>query len=150
MSRNELPFSMSGNLTADPELRFTPSGAPVVSFTLAFTPRRFNRDTGEWIDGETTFMSCTAWRQLAEHVAETLTRGSRAMVSGQLVTETWEDKDTGAKRSAVKLVCDEAGASLLYATARINKVTRSNGPDPVDPYTGEVASSKTHPASSSN
>ncbi len=143
--RNDLPLTITGNLTADPELRFTPSGAAVAGFTVAFTPRRFDKASGEWVDGTTTFLSCSAWRQLGEHAAESLRRGSRVVVTGTLVTDTWE-KD-GEKRSAVKLVCDDVGASLAYATVEIHKATRTDSAAPAeDPWTGEAATERTRPA----
>jgi len=143
MPRNDLPLTITGNLTADPELRFTPSGAAVAGFTVAFTPRRFDKTTGEWADGTTTFLTCAAWRQLGEHAAESLRRGSRVVVTGSLITETWE-KD-GEHRSAVKLVCDDIGASLAYATVDIHKAARSDAAPASDPWTGEAATERTRP-----
>ncbi len=146
MSRNELSITVNGNLTADPDLRFTPSGTAVATFTVAFTPRRFDRESGQWIDGETTFMPVTCFRELAEHVAETLTKGARVVVTGQLVTERWEKE--GQQRSTVKVMADDVAASLLYATATIQRMSRSNGsPAPADPVTGEAATLRTRPAS---
>lgn len=144
--RNDLPLTITGNLTADPELRFTASGAAVAGFTVAFTPRRFDKASGEWVDGTTTFLSCSAWRQLGEHAAESLRRGSRVVVTGTLVTDTWET-EAGEKRSAVKLVCDDVGASLAYATVEIRKATRTDNAAPAaDPWTGEAATERTRPA----
>ena len=114
-----------GNLTADPELRFTPSGAAVVNFTVASTPRIFDRQSGEWKDGEALFMRCNQWRQPAENVAESLTRGARVIVHGRLKQRSY-DKD-GEKRTVVELEVEEIGASLRYATAKVNKVSRSGG-----------------------
>lgn len=148
MSRNETPLTISGNLTAAPDLRFTGSGVAVANFTVAVTPRRFDKATGEWIDGTPTFMRVDAWRELGEHCAETLDRGSRVIVSGQLVTENWETEN-GEKRSAVKVVADDVGCSLIYATASIHKAVRSNGaPAPVDPRTGEEATERKRAAAS--
>lgn len=145
MPRNDLPLTIAGNLTADPELRFTPSGAAVAGFTVAFTPRRFDKASGEWTDGTTTFLACAAWRELGEHAAESLRRGSRVVVTGSLITETWE-KD-GEHRSTVKLVCDDIGASLAYATVDIHKAARTDGAAPAsDPRTGEAATERTRPA----
>jgi len=141
MPRNDLPLTITGNLTADPELRFTPSGAAVAGFTVAFTPRRFDKTTGEWTDGTTTFLPVAAWRQLGEHAAESLRRGSRVVVTGSLITETWE-KD-GEHRSAVKLVCDDIGASLAYATVDIHKATRTDAAPATDPWSGEAATERT-------
>lgn len=145
MSRNEIAVAICGNLTADPETYFTQSGVAVANFTVAATPRRFDQQAGEWVDGTTTFMRVNAWRELAEHCADTLRKGSRVVVTGVLVTETWE-KD-GEQRSAVKVVADDVGASLLFATAMIMKATRRNGaPPPTDPRTGEQATVRTRPA----
>lgn len=143
MSRNELGITVSGNLTADPELRFTPSGVAVASFTVAFTPRRFDRQANEWVDGETTFMPVTLFRELAENTAESLTKGARVIVTGQLVTERWE-KD-GQPRSAVKVMADDVAASMLYSTVKASKVHRSNGAPASDPWTGEAATLRSRP-----
>jgi single-strand DNA-binding protein len=122
----ETTITVIGNLTADPELRFTPSGAAVASFTVASTPRTFDRNTGEWKDGEALFLRCSVWRQAAENVAESLTRGSRVLVSGRLRQRSFETRD-GEKRTVVELEVDEVGPSLRYATAKINKVNRGSG-----------------------
>lgn len=121
----ETVVTVVGNLTADPELIFTASGAAVVNFTVASTPRNFDRKTGDWKDGETLFLRCTAWRQYAENVAESLVRGARVLVQGRLVQRSFETQD-GAKRTVVELQVDEVGPSLRYATAKINKVSRSS------------------------
>jgi len=118
-------ITVVGNLTADPELRFTPSGAAVANFTVASTPRFFDKQSGEWKDGEALFLRCSIWRQAAENVAESLTRGARVVVQGRLQQRSWE-KD-GEKRYAMELQVDEIGPSLKYATAKINKVTRKSG-----------------------
>lgn len=120
-----------GNLTADPELRYTPNGAPVASFTVAATPRRFNRETNEWEDGVTLFQRCTAWREHAEHIAETLTRGMRVVVVGQLQAQEWTN-DKGEKRTGTNLLVDEVGPGLRYATATVTKVRRSDGQPPAE------------------
>ncbi len=112
-----------GNLTADPELRFTNSGAAVANFTVASTPRIFDRQSGEWRDGETLFMRCTIWRQLAEHLAESLTRGARVIVVGRLEQRSFTAKD-GTERIVVELVADEVAPSLRYATAKVNRTTQ--------------------------
>src|SRR5829696_7103381 len=122
----ETTITVIGNLTADPELRFTPSGAAVASFTVASTPRTFDRATGEWKDGEALFLRCNIWRQAAENVAESLTRGSRVLVSGRLRQRSFETRE-GEKRTVVELEVDEVGPSLRYATAKINKVSRGSG-----------------------
>ena len=119
-------ITVVGNLTADPELRFTPSGAAVANFTVASTPRTFDRQSGEWKDGEALFLRCNVWRQPAENVAESLTRGMRVMVSGRLRQRSFETRE-GEKRTVVELEVDEVGPSLRYATAKVNKVARSGG-----------------------
>ncbi|MGH3631087.1 MAG: single-stranded DNA-binding protein [Sciscionella sp.] len=119
-------ITVVGNLTADPELRFTPSGAAVANFTVASTPRMFDRASGEWTDGEALFLRCNIWRQAAENVAETLTRGMRVVVQGRLRQRSFETKE-GEKRTVVELEADEIGPSLRYATAKVNKVSRGNG-----------------------
>ena len=115
-----------GNLTADPELRFTPSGAAVASFTVASTPRTFDRQSGEWKDGEALFLRCNIWRQAAENVAESLTRGARVIVNGRLKQRSFETRE-GEKRTVVELDVEEIGPSLRYATAKVNKVSRGSG-----------------------
>jgi len=119
-------ITVVGNLTADPELRFTPSGAAVANFTVASTPRMFDRQTNEWKDGEALFMRCNVWRQAAENVAESLTRGARVVVTGRLKQRSFETKE-GEKRTVIELEVDEIGPSLRYATAKVNKVSRGSG-----------------------
>ena len=119
-------ITVIGNLTADPELRFTPSGAAVANFTVASTPRMFDRQTNEWKDGEALFLRCNIWREAAENVAESLTRGARVIVSGRLKQRSFETKE-GEKRTVVELEVDEIGPSLRYATAKVNKASRSGG-----------------------
>jgi len=119
-------ITVIGNLTADPELRFTPSGAAVANFTVASTPRQFDRQTNEWKDGEALFLRCNIWREAAENVAESLTRGSRVIVSGRLKQRSFETRE-GEKRTVVELEVDEIGPSLKYATAKVNKASRSGG-----------------------
>ena len=119
-------ITVVGNLTADPELRFTPSGAAVANFTVASTPRMFDRQTNEWKDGEALFLRCNVWRQAAENVAESLTRGARVVVTGRLKQRSFETKE-GEKRTVVELEVDEIGPSLRYATAKVNKVSRGSG-----------------------
>jgi single-strand DNA-binding protein len=119
-------ITVIGNLTADPELRFTPSGAAVANFTVASTPRTFDRQSGEWKDGEALFLRCNIWRQAAENVAETLTRGSRVIVNGRLKQRSYETRE-GEKRTVVELEVEEIGPSLRYATAKVNKVSRGGG-----------------------
>ncbi|MGE9808381.1 single-stranded DNA-binding protein [Janibacter sp. G1551] len=120
-------ITIIGNITGDPELRFTPSGAAVANFTVASTPRQFDRNSNEWKDGETLFMRCSVWRDAAENVAESLQRGTRVIVSGRLVSRSWEDKESGQKRSVMEMQVDEVGPSLRYATAKVNKTQRSGG-----------------------
>lgn len=120
-------ITVIGNLTGDPELRFTPSGAAVASFTVASTPRQFDRQANEFKDGETLFMRCSAWRDMAENVAESLTRGSRVVVQGRLVSRSWDDKETGQKRTVMEMQVDEVGPSLRYATAKVTKTSRGGG-----------------------
>jgi single-strand DNA-binding protein len=122
----ETTITVIGNLTADPELRFTQSGAAVANFTVASTPRTLDRQSGEWKDGEALFLRCNVWRQVAENVAESLTRGSRVLVSGRLRQRSFETKE-GEKRTVVELEVDEIGPSLRYATAKVNKVSRGGG-----------------------
>jgi single-strand DNA-binding protein len=119
-------ITVVGNLTADPELRFTPSGAAVANFTVASTPRTFDRQSNEWKDGEALFMRCNVWRQAAENVAESLTRGARVVVTGRLKQRSFETRE-GEKRTVVELEVDEIGPSLRYATAKVNKVSRGSG-----------------------
>lgn len=120
----ETTVTIVGNLTADPELRFTPSGAAVANFTVASTPRQFDRQSGEWKDQDALFMRCNVWRQPAENVTETLTRGMRVMVTGRLRQRSFETKE-GEKRTVVELEVDEVGPSLRYATAKVSKVERA-------------------------
>jgi len=125
-------ITLIGNLTDNPELRFTPAGTPVVNFTVASTPRVFDRNANEWNDGETLFLRCTIWREAAENVAESLTRGARVIVSGKLKQRSYQNRE-GQNRSVVELDVDELGPSLRYATAKVNRTTRStngwSGPD---------------------
>lgn len=123
----ETPITVVGNLTADPELRFTPSGAAVANFTVASTPRTFDRQTNEWKDAETLFMRCSVWREAAENAAESLNRGARVVVTGRLVSRSWEDKETGQKRTVMEMQVDEVGPSLRYATAKVTKTQRGGG-----------------------
>jgi single-strand DNA-binding protein len=119
----ETTITLVGNLTADPELRFTPSGAPVANFTVASTPRTFDRNTNEWRDGDAMFINCAVWRQAAENVAESLQKGMRVIVQGRLKSRSFETRD-GEKRTVFEIDVDEIGPALRYATAR---VTRNSG-----------------------
>jgi single-strand DNA-binding protein len=122
----ETVITVVGNLTADPELRFTPAGAAVANFTVASTPRTFDRQSNEWKDGDALFMRCNIWREAAENVAESLTRGARVVVTGRLRQRSYETRE-GEKRTVVELEVDEVGPSLRYATAKVNKVSRGSG-----------------------
>src|SRR3977135_2477660 len=119
-------ITVIGNLTDDPELRFTPSGAAVAKFRVASTPRTLDRASGEWKDGEALFLACSVWRQAAENVAESLQRGSRVIVSGRLRQRSYETRE-GEKRTVMELEVDEIGPSLRYATAKVQKMQRSSG-----------------------
>jgi single-strand DNA-binding protein len=119
-------ITIVGNLTADPELRFTPSGAAVANFTVASTPRIYDRQSGEWKDGEALFLRCNIWREAAENVAESLTRGARVVVTGRLKQRSFETRE-GEKRTVFEVEVDEIGPSLRYATAKVNKASRSGG-----------------------
>jgi len=121
----ETVITVVGNLTADPELRFTSSGAAVANFTVASTPRTFDRATNEFKDGEALFLRCSIWRQPAENVAESLTRGSRVIVSGRLKQRSYDTKE-GEKRTVIELEVDEIGPSLRYATAKVNRANRGS------------------------
>jgi len=122
----ETTITLIGNLTGDPELRFTPSGAAVANFTVASTPRTFDRQTQEWKDGEAMFITCAAWRNLAENVAESLTKGSRVIVSGRLRSRSYEGRE-GEKRTVFEIEVDEIGPSLRYATAKVTRTSSSSG-----------------------
>jgi single-strand DNA-binding protein len=119
-------ITVVGNLTADPELRFTPSGAAVANFTVASTPRIYDRQSGEWKDGDALFLRCNIWREAAENVAESLTRGARVIVTGRLKQRSFETRE-GEKRTVFEVEVDEIGPSLRYATAKVNKASRSGG-----------------------
>jgi single-strand DNA-binding protein len=122
----ETVITVVGNLTDDPELRFTPSGAAVANFRVASTPRIFDKQTSEWKDGDPLFLGCSVWRQAAENVAESLTRGARVVVTGRLKQRSYETKE-GEKRTVYEMDVDEIGPSLRYATAKVTKVSRSDG-----------------------
>ena len=119
-------ITVIGNLTDDPELRFTPSGAAVAKFRVASTPRFLDRQSGEWKDGEPLFLACNIWRDAAEHVAESLQRGTRVIVTGRLRQRSYETRE-GEKRTVIELEVDEIGPSLRYATAKVQKMARSAG-----------------------
>ena len=120
----ETVITLVGNLVDDPELRFTPSGAAVANFRVASTPRTYDRQTGEWKDGESLFISCSVWRQAAENVAESLQRGMRVIVQGRLKSRSYDDRE-GNKRTVFEIDVDEVGPSLRSATAKVSKTMRS-------------------------
>ncbi len=120
----ETTLTIVGNLTADPELRFTPAGHAVAEFTVASTPRSYDRDAGAWRDGEPLFLRCTAWRQLAEHAAESLTKGTRVIVTGRLRQRSFELAE-GGTRTVTELDVDDLGPSLRHSTAQVTKTTRT-------------------------
>lgn len=122
----ETVVTLVGNLVDDPELRFTPSGAAVANFRVASTPRTYDRQSGEWKDGDALFLSCSVWRQAAENVAESLTRGMRVIIQGRLKQRSYDDRD-GNKRTVFEIDVDEVGPSLRSATAKVTKATRSTG-----------------------
>jgi single-strand DNA-binding protein len=119
-------ITLVGNLTDDPDLRFTPSGAAVANFTVASTPRFFDKQTNEWKDSEALFLRCSIWRQAAENVAETLQRGARVIVTGRLKQRSYETRE-GEKRTTFEVEVEEIGPSLKYATAKVTKTSRSGG-----------------------
>src|SRR5919202_561950 len=122
----ETVITIIGNLTNDPELRFTPSGAAVANFTIASTPRTFDRQANEWKDGETLFMRCSVWREAAQNVAESLTRGTAVIAQGRLQSRSFETKE-GEKRTVVEMQVDEIGPSLRRATAKVTRAQRGGG-----------------------
>ena len=130
-------ITVVGNLTADPDMRFLPTGTAVANFTVASTPRTFDRQASEWKDGETTFLRCNAWRQQAENVAESLNRGMRVIVTGRLKQRSFETRE-GEKRTVFELDGDEIGPALRYATAKVTKVIRSTGQAVEDPWATET------------
>ncbi|ANP28670.1 single-stranded DNA-binding protein [Dermabacter vaginalis] len=123
---NDTVITVVGNLTADPELRFTNSGIPVASFTVASTPRTFDRQSGEWKDGEALFLRCSIWRDAAENVAESLAKGTRVIVQGRLQQRSYTDRE-GNNRTSIELQVDEIGPSLRYATAKPTRTQRGGG-----------------------
>jgi single-strand DNA-binding protein len=122
----ETVITVVGNLVDDPELRFTPSGAAVANFRIASTPRTFDKQTNDWKDGDSLFLSCSVWRQAAENVAESLQRGMRVVVTGRLKSRTYETRE-GEKRTVFEIEVEEVGPSLKYATAKVTRTTRSGG-----------------------
>ena len=147
---NETTITIIGNLVADVELRFTPSGAAVANFTVASTPRTFNKASNEWEDGNTLFLPCSIWRDAAEHCAESLTKGTRVIVQGRLQQRSYDDRE-GSKRTIYEVAVDEVGPSLLRATAVVTRATSgaqpgrqpaarqpAGRPQAADPWAGNV------------
>jgi single-strand DNA-binding protein len=128
MAAGDTQITIAGNLVDDPELRFTPAGQPVARFRVASTPRFRDNSTGEWKDGDSLFLTCNVWRQAAENVAESLTRGMRVIVSGRLRQRSYETKE-GEKRTVYEVEVDDVGPSLRNASAKVNKVARSSSGD---------------------
>lgn len=126
MAAGDIPLTLVGNLTADPELRFTPSGQAVANFTVASTSRIFDRQTNEWRDGDTVFIRCSVWRQYAENVAESLTKGTRVIVTGRLKVRQYETRE-GGKGTSVECDVEDVGPALRNATAKVNRISRSEG-----------------------
>lgn len=126
MAQGDTPITVVGNIVADPELRFTPSGAAVANFRIASTPRTFNKNTNQWEDGEGLFLTCNVWRQAAENVAESLQKGMRVIVNGRLRQRSYETRE-GEKRTVYEVEVDEVGPSLKYATAKVTRTNREGG-----------------------
>lgn len=126
MAQGDIPINATGVLTAAPELRFTQSGAAVASFTVVCQPRRLNRETQQWEDGDATFLRCSVWRQLAENIAESLEKGDRVMVQGVLKQRSY-DTNEGEKRTVMEVTADEVGPSLKWKPASIDRVRREQG-----------------------
>jgi single-strand DNA-binding protein len=126
MAAGDTPITVVGNLVADPELRFTPAGQPVATFRVASTPRIMDRQTNEWKDGDSLFLTCNVWRQAAENVAESLQRGMRVIVTGRLKQRNYETKE-GEKRTVFEVEVDDVGPSLRNASAKVNRASRGSG-----------------------
>ncbi|MDA3644166.1 single-stranded DNA-binding protein [Saccharopolyspora indica] len=142
---NGLPeVTCVGTVVADPELRFIPSGDAVVNFTVASNSRRYDRETGQWVDGDTTFLRCSLWRQAAENVSESLTKGDRVIVTGQLKQRSYETQE-GDKRTVFELAVAEVGPSLRWATAKISKADRKPSTQPGDAWTAQPARASDEP-----
>lgn len=135
----EIRTTLVGNLTGDPELRFTPSGAAVAGFTVAVNPRRYDQDSRAWVDGDPSFMRCTAWRALAENMAESLRKGDRVVVTGILGQHTWQDAQSGETRSTWQLTADAVGPDLAWATARPQRTSRREQVPPDDEWANASA-----------
>lgn len=126
MAQGDTPITLVGNLVADPELRYTPSGAAVANFRVASTPRRFDSQSNQWVDGEALFLACNIWRQAAENVANSLTKGDRVIVQGRLRQRSYDTRE-GEKRTVYEIEVDEVGPSLRYATSQVTKTPRQGG-----------------------
>jgi single-strand DNA-binding protein len=126
MAAGDITITVVGNLTNDPELRFTPSGAAVASFTVASSSRYLDKATNEWKDADPVYMRCSVWRQYAENVAETLTKGTRVIVTGRLKQRSYETRE-GEKRTVMEMEVDDVGPALRYATAKVNRISREGG-----------------------
>ena len=133
MAIGDTPITLVGNIVNDPELRFTPAGAAVANFRVASTPRFYNRDTGQYEDGEALFLTCNVWRQAAENVAESLQKGMRVIVNGRLKQRSYQTKE-GENRTAFEIEVDEVGPSLKFASAQVNRNIRDGG----TPYSGNM------------
>ena len=131
MSAGDTTLTITGNLTADPDLRFTGTGTAVAAFTVAASRRVYDQATGQWKDGDTLFLRCSAWRELADHAAETLTKGTRVIVTGRLKQRSYETPE-GDKRTVYELDADDIGPSLKWATAKIARTSRDKAPHPAD------------------
>ena len=131
MSAGDTTLTITGNLTADPDLRFTGTGTAVAAFTVAASRRVYDQATGTWKDGDTLFLRCSAWRELADHAAETLTKGTRVIVTGRLKQRSYETPE-GDKRTVYELDADDVGPSLKWATAKIARTSRDKTPHPAD------------------
>lgn len=136
MPIGDTTITVIGNLTADPDMRYTSAGLSVASFTVASTPRTYDKQTGKWADGDTLFLRCSVWRELADHVTESLTKGTRVIVTGRLKQRDYDDKE-GIKRTIYEIDVEEVGPSLRFATAKPIKATRQSAPHPGgDPWSG--------------
>lgn len=146
-SNGTTPITVVGNLTEDPELRFTPSGVAVAKFSVAVNRRTYDRQTNEWKESGTDFHRVAVWRQMAENVAETLTKGMRVIVVGDLKSQSWTDTKTNEKRSGWEIDASAVGPELAFATAKVTKTTRQNGAGaaPDDPW---ATASRTRPPAS--
>lgn len=132
MAQGETPITVVGNLVADPELKYLPNGAAVANFRVASTPRNYDKNTNQWVDGDPLFMACNVWRQAAENVANSLGKGDRVIVNGRLRQRSFENRE-GDKRTVIELEVDEVGPALKYATAQVAKAAPNRGGQPQQP-----------------